>query len=327
MQTKWIIAIFIVIIFSAIGFAQKQSPCVLAGHPATSGQGESWRYMGKTPPGKAAELFAPEIIKHLAHSSPTFTPDGKEIYWSTTSGENETRKIYYTKYENNKWSPSIVAPFSGNYHDDHPFISYDGKNLFFASKRPKEPSGSQENDIWIADKIEQGWSEPKPINNFIGLWTPTVTRTRQGILTGQGTLYFLDIADGFKRNCGIFRSEFINGAYSTPELLPEQINQKDSLDWCPFIAADESYLIFSSDREGGYGSGDLYISFKEKNGNWRKAINMGAAINTDKQERFPGVSPDGKYLFFTRWHSEPNFHDLYWLDAGIINDLRNSEQK
>ena len=59
-------------------------------------------YFGQTPPGTSAELFAPDIINHLAHSSPTFSPDGKEIYWSIVSGNNETRKIFYVKPKNPK---------------------------------------------------------------------------------------------------------------------------------------------------------------------------------------------------------------------------------
>jgi len=280
------------------------------------GQDKSWKYLGQTPPGKSAELFAPDIINHLAHSSPTFTSDGKRMYWSTVSGKNETRKIYYVKFENNNWSESIVADFSGNYHDDHPFISHNDQRLFFASKRPKEKNGNQVNDIWIVDKTEKGWSEPKVINNLIGFWTPTATR--------DGTIYFLEVVDRTRLIC---RAQLQDGKYKDVEILNENINQKGALNWCPFIAPDESYLIFSSNREDGLGDGDLFISFRDENGNWQEAINMGSSINTDKQERFPGVSPDGKYLFFTRWHSSPYYHDLYWIDAGVINDLKNSETK
>lgn len=273
-------------------------------------------YFGQTPPGLIPEVFAPGIINHLAHSSPSFTPDGGEIYWSTVSGDNETRKIFYVKYDNNKWSEPKLANFSGNYHDDQPFISYDGKRLYFASKRPKTKNGKEENDIWIVDKTEQGWGEPRTINDLIGLWTPTVTK--------NGTMYFLEVIENTRVIC---RAELRNGEYSEIECLNNNINKPGSLNWCPFIAPDESYLIFSSDREGQFGSGDLYISFKNNNGEWQEAINMGSSINTDKQERFPGVSPDGKYLFFTRWHSSPYYHDLYWVDARIINDLKNIKQK
>lgn len=281
---------------------------------------DNWKYLGQVPPRDKAELFAPEIIKHLAHSSPAFTPDGKEIYWSTVSENGEPRKIYFMRYENSHWSKPEIAPFSGKYHDDQPFISHDGQKMYFASKRPKLVNGPEELDIWISERAGRSWSQPKPIDKLIGFWTPSVTRT--------GTICFLDIikdfqAKGYINQAGIFRSQWKNGAYSDPELLPEQINRKDSQNWCPFIAPDESYLIFSSDRDGGFGSGDLYICFRGKNGEWTEAVNMGETVNSEEQERFPGVSPDGKYLFFTRWYGEPNLHDLYWVDSGIIQKLRN----
>lgn len=279
------------------------------------GQNKSWEYYEQTPPGKSSELFAPEIINHLAHSSPSFTPNGKEMYWSTVSGENETRKIYYVKFENNKWSEPILANFSGNYHDDQPFISSDGEKLFFASKRPKVKNGIQENDIWILNKTEQAWGDPKPIHNLIGLWTPTVTR--------NGTIYFLDLIDGTRVIC---RAEYKNGEYTELEILNKNINQKGALNWCPFIAPDESYLIFSSDREGQFGSGDLYISFRDEKGKWQEAVNMGPSVNTDKQERFPRVSPDGKYLFFTRWNNAPYYHDIYWVSSSILEDYKRKEK-
>ncbi len=281
---------------------------------------QDWAYLGQEPPGDTAKLFAPELINHLAHSSPTFSPDGTEIMWSTVSDNDETRKIYRVVYQNNEWSDPTVAAFSGQYHDDQPFISYDGQKLFFASKRSKTPGGEEILDLWYCTKTDSGWSEPTLINDSIGMWTPSVTR--------NGTLYFIDIigdaqANGYRENMvGIFRSELIDGKYSKPELLPENINSKEHHDWTPFIAADESYLIFSSHRQGGYGSGDLYISFQDETGNWGEPINMGSAVNTDKQERFPGVSPDGKYLFFTRWFGPPHYHDLYWLNADFIGELK-----
>jgi len=72
----------------------------------------------------------------------------------------------------------------------------------------------------------------------------------------------------------------------------------------PFISPDESYLIFCYFRPGGQGTADLYISIREENGNWSEAQNIGNVINTEMLERFPSVSPDGKYLFFTRNRGE-----------------------
>ena len=291
---------------------------------AANTQSSSIDYFGQTPPDSIPKLFMPEAINHLAHSSPTFSTDGSEMYWSTVSGENDTRKIYFVRYENGIWSEPILAPFSGNYHDDQPFISYDGNKLFFASKRPKTPGGDENLNLWYCIKSDKEWSDPIPVNNSIGTWTPSVTR--------NGTLYFMDnIEDagnrGYKYSKGIFRSVLVDGKYSYPELLPEQINSKDFQDWCPFIAPDESYLIFSSDRSDGFGMGDLYISFHDVNSDtWSEPVNLGEPINTQLQERFPGVSPDGKYLFFTRWLGYSFYHDLYWVSVKIIDDLKKENE-
>jgi len=101
--------------------------------------------------------------------------------------------------------------------------------------------------------------------------------------------------------------------------MPEIFNSSD-VNWTPFVSPDESYIIFSSDRDGngnGYNACDLFISFKDADNRWTKPINMGNKINTDKIERFPWVSPDNKYLFFVR-----GFGDIYWVSASVIKELR-----
>ena len=106
-----------------------------------------------------------------------------------------------------------------------------------------------------------------------------------------------------------------------PLFLNENINLKGYLNWTPFVSPDERYLIFSSHRNGGQGDGDLYICFRKKDLTWTRPINMGETINTRHQERFPYVSPDGKYLFFTR-PNPPNRDDIWWVSAKIIDRLR-----
>jgi len=87
----------------------------------------------------------------------------------------------------------------------------------------------------------------------------------------------------------------------------------------PFIAPDESYLLFSSYRLNN--QQDIFISFRLSDGTWTEAYNLGETINLDRGERFPAVSPDGKYLFFTRWVS-PDNEDVMWVSANIIDDIK-----
>jgi len=95
----------------------------------------------------------------------------------------------------------------------------------------------------------------------------------------------------------------------------------------PFIASDESFLIFCSMRPGGYGIFDLYISFQRMDGTCTKAKNMGPEINTSGEEARPSITPDGKYFFFTRGNVNPDWRDIFWVDARIIEKLKPDELK
>ena len=140
-------------------------------------------------------------------------------------------------------------------------------------------------------------------------------------VTSNGTLYFIGYAADTKSNHGIYRAELINGEYAKPELLPRSINLPPFLNWAPFIAPDESYLLFSSNRTGSLDEyGDLYISRRQPDGSWTDPVALGEPVNSPMQEVFPGLSPDGKYLFFCRY-TPGRKNDVYWVDAASIPAL------
>jgi Tol biopolymer transport system component len=153
-------------------------------------------------------------------------------------------------------------------------------------------------------------------------------------------LYFASNRDG---GWDIYVSKYVNGRYAAPEKLSDAINSEFG-DWDPFLAPDESYMIFGSNgRSDGFGESDLYISFRNEDGTWTKSENMGSVINTPYREVDPVVSPDGKYIFFRsnrRIHesyTETPFTyrefmkilnspgngeaDIYWVDARIIKKM------
>jgi hypothetical protein len=141
-------------------------------------------------------------------------------------------------------------------------------------------------------------------------------------------------------------SRYENGRYSKVESLGETINTPGGAH--PFVAPDESYIIFDSHTTGGeeYGGVDLFISYRDKEGQWCRPINMGKNINSPYLDKRPYVSSDGKYLFFasnrisTELPEEPvtlskirklaqvpaNGHQvIYWVNAGVIAQLKPKE--
>jgi Tol biopolymer transport system component len=283
-------------------------------------------YLGQKPPGLISEIFAPGVVStgNHEHSSLIISPDGKEIFWSVISAplsNHSSHKIVFMKYKNNHWLLPKTASFSGQYKDNYPFMSPDGNIIYFCSNRPfPGKSKSKDYELWFAERTCTGWSDPR----LLGYPFTEENKTLQPSITNNGTIYFLGYLEGVQKKYGIYRSRFINGQYSKPELLNESINTEYP-DWCPYIAPDESYLIFSSKRPGGYGGFDLYISYRN-DGSWVEPQNLGSEINHKYHERFPGVSPDGKYLFFTRPNGENN-GDIYWVSTKIIEELKSKEKE
>lgn len=164
-------------------------------------------------------------------------------------------------------------------------------------------------DIWYCKRTSDGWSAPqnigKPVNSAQDETYPWITE--------NGTMYFASSREGGMGDKDLYFSRLKKGQYSKPVHLGDAINSQFG-EGDAYIAPDESYLIVCSwGRLDSHGRGDLYISFKKRDGTWSKVANMGDTINTAATEYCPVVSPDGKYLFYT------SGGDIKWVDAKIIN--------
>ena len=115
----------------------------------------------------------------------------------------------------------------------------------------------------------------------------------------------------------------IDGKHEDPIALPKAINTGAFLSH-PFIAPDESYLLFDAERKDGFGESDIYISFKQKDGTWSNGVNLGDKINTNAWEASASITPDGKYLFFSRNVGSDKFEnvDIFWVSTEVINKVR-----
>jgi hypothetical protein len=222
-----------------------------------------------------------------------FTPDGKTLYFAKTVPVNRLGLIVFSNWVNGKWTTPEVAPFSGQYTDYDPFIVKDGSKLFFISNRPLKGS-SRDYNILVVDKTPNGWSEPRdigpPINTSNDEFFPWIT--------DDGTMYFSALREGGKGSYDVYRSRFVNGKYIEPENLGDGVNSRfGEIDVT--VAADQSFLVVAcGGRPDSLGDTDLYISFN-RGGVWTPAKNLGAPINSKAREFCPGISPNGKYLFYT----------------------------
>ncbi|MDO3386907.1 hypothetical protein QWI17_13755 [Gilvimarinus sp. SDUM040013] len=161
------------------------------------------------------------------------------------------------------------------------------------------------------ERIDDDWSELKSLGSVfdkISIMSLTVSKNGTYVFDERdkvGTLRYSRIVDGEREAPRPFSKEINTGKWTAH----------------PFIALDESYIIWDSERRGGFGGVDLYISFREKDGSWGAAINLGDKINTSGADSGAKVTPDGKYLFFNRQVSAKDYN-VYWVDAQIIETLR-----
>lgn len=288
-------------------------------------------------PDTIPEIFALGKVSsnNQEHSSLSFSPDGKELWWSLWSIPHDLDKkpqiIKYIRFENGKWSEPRTAPFSGKYRDGSPVFSPNGERIYFYSRRPlnKESNEMHNNDIWYIEKTDNEWGDPINLGDPIN--TPFVEAAPS--LSANGNLYFVSNRNQYKNHTGnndIFVSVIKNGQFSHPIGISDSINTDYARESFPFIAPDESYIIFSRDsrqfdKEGHFIDGDrkLMISFRDKNNVWRNPIDMGEDFY---KARFPSVSPNKQYLFFTKY-SENTSEDFYWVDAKVIDKLKSEYLK
>jgi Tol biopolymer transport system component len=253
------------------------------------------------------ELFAPGIISTADDElNAAFTPDQRTVYFTKSTPSNRMGVIFVSQLRGNKWSSPEVASFSGRYADYDPFVTVDGAHIYFISNRPKPDSATTKPqrtfDIWVVDKIADGWSAPMsfgaPINTEGQEFYPT--------LSANGTMYFSSTRPGGKGAGDIYRSRFVDGHFTEPESLGDSINTA-SHEGDPYIAPDESYIVFASygrpddlGRGGSNSAGDLYIS-ENVGGVWSKARHLDAPISSTAWDYCPIVSPDGKYFYFSSY--------------------------
>jgi hypothetical protein len=251
-------------------------------------------------------------------------------------------KVYFQKYKNNaKGNNLIVAEraiincdiamilikkplnisftnlgnkVNSKYPDYYPFVSKNDSVMYFTSRRTGNLGGSKEFDgYYPSDIFHYQLHNPVSKAKNIGKMLNTTGDDQVVGLTNNGKTLFIyfDIIEYFG---DIYMAHNNGGKFTRNFKLGDAINSP-SIESSASMSADGNTLLFSSDREGGMGGQDLYLSRKLPDGSWGRAQNLGDIINTTQDEEFPQLSVDGLTLHFSsKGHPGMGGADIFMSD-------------
>jgi len=200
--------------------------------------------------------------------------------------------------------PFDPKPLSDNINSSKPeylpSISADGQYLVYTSR----PNPNNE-DIFISERSDSNWLPGQPVQ---ALNTPFNDSSPSIAANGQAMAFARN--DG-RNNFDLYYAEQENGRWNAPERLPFPINT-GNFESQPSLSANGRELFFVSDRQGGKGRLDLWMSELQADGSWGTPQNLGDSINTPLNEQAPFLHSDGKTLYFmSKGHPGMGRYDLF----------------
>lgn len=270
---------------------------------------EDCDYFGLEQPGTIPQVFNPQLL-HL-NGSFKFNVELKAcdaIYFTAMDSEEN---IYFSEKRNGQWREPKIASFSDpDYGDADPFLSADGKRIYYISKRPTHPLDKQFDwNIWYTDHENNGWAIPKPLPKPIN---SDEFDEYFFSISNQGNVFFSSDRNGGQGSFDIYTAAILNDhAFSEPKNIGAPINT-EKFEFDPYISPNEEFMIFSINEDG---NSSLYFSKKDQKNNWTTPQNLGNTINLTNQDFAPSLSADGKFIFYS------NDGKLKWVSAEILNTV------
>ncbi|MFC1493204.1 TolB family protein [candidate division KSB1 bacterium] len=273
-------------------------------------------YLGQKPPGMIPEVFAPGIISIPGFEGCSGFNLKADLFVFERNSESPL-EIFITRVKNGKWIQPVLFSGDSEFSDGDFTFAPDGKAIYLTSRRPLkgDTEGSDDSNIWKTVFTGNDWSEPVMLGDKVN----TDSHDSYPSAANDGTIYFFSRRPGGFGTSDIYVSKKVNGNFMDAVNLGKIINTEYE-EWDPFIAPDESYLIFCSTKPESYGRDDLYISFRSGGDSWTRPVNMGDEINSIQSENRPYLTPDGKYFFFTS--DKSGDREIYWVDAKIIDTFK-----
>lgn len=250
----------------------------------------------------------PEILGKGSVSMPdryefcqTLSRDGRTLTIGVEHGQWQSIESY--SWDGSKWAGPKPIIGSPDYNAHDPYLSADEQRLYFITASRGSP------DIAYLLREENGeWGKPifldAPVNSSGDDYYTSITR--------DGAVFFSSNREGGANNgFDLYEASVVGGGEATK--LPNSVNS-GWYEGDPYVDPDRQYLIFASNRRGGKGRGDIYLSVANAKGGWSEPVAFDERVNTEGHELCPLVSLDGSAFMFT------SNEDIRWVSSAIVEE-------
>lgn len=264
------------------------------------------KYFGQDSPGMTAEIFAPGVVSVNGRDeyAVSFSPGFNEMYFSG-EWEDGVQSVYFSKLKEGNWThPEKANLTKGRKKNEfEAFVNPVGNKIFFAAY---DTIFSDEN-IWYVNRVGDSWSDAKkldsPINDDL-IFYPNAAKNVD--------LFYTSIS-----KVKMYYAPNKNGEYPEVHELGIEYGIHG------FISPSQDFILVDAPKDNDKTKDrDIHVCFKQKDGTWSKPINLGNAVNSDFNETCPSLTPDGNYLFFSRYNEEGGISNIYWVSAEVIDRVR-----
>jgi outer membrane protein OmpA-like peptidoglycan-associated protein len=255
------------------------------------------------------EVLGNNINSTSAELRPTISFDGKKMYFTVEgiSIDNSKSKkygqtVWYSELDSkNNWGKAVkcTTPINGQIENAIFWVSPDGNTVLIRGAFQNGKLAGK--GFSLSTKKDGIWAQPEKIN-IAGYSGMAIDIYSGASMSNDGKVLFLYFSEEKNNdNNDIYVSKNIEGNnWSVPEKVTV-LSTEDYDEISPFVAADNTTLYFSSNRDGGFGGHDIWMTKRLDNSwlNWTKPVNLGDSVNSEKWEAYFSTDAASEYGYFS----------------------------
>jgi len=261
--------------------------------------------------------LGPTVNSSAHDDTPSISADGLELYFMSYRDRGYPYGELYVSTRistQDPWGPpeNLGETINSPDFDGLPCISADGLELYFVTFRPEALSGGA---IWVTKRAtrKDDWGSPEPLGRFFSgdvyTWAPAISSDGLELYISETNLNF---EGDYQGDLWLISRPSISEPWGQPENLGPTVNSTAD-DGLPSISSDGRMLFFASNRSGGLGNRDLWVTKRATpDDDWGTPVNLGPNVNGGGYEIGPCVSADGRTLYFQSGQNRGTTNQDIW---------------